>query len=962
MTPWPVHEDGDYSSYKPLLDSKVNSWCPAASNGARSFMYNDSGFYSLHADQALYATQDRGTVDKLVKVLDGSGSVGEYLRAHWGLVVLLVLMVLVSLLSCVHCCLARNPRQPSKLYAKMGCCKPSKRQSVSAFTKRQSWSWGLFTLLLLVPALLGFSIASVVYASNAMAGQVAATCDTWLTLDGQFFGSDGLLNNDSTDVVLDWKGTQSQYDELQHLGGELKPGEDNPLKQLIEGEFKKMEVGLIDSSIFYNDLLQNERAIVAEVTLLTEETSTAIAPKYPIQFSMRSLADSKINEYAWILSDTTSSGIDLMTDNIASLLGPSSKLLDLGYDVATTGLGAISDVGASIAHITGMLDLSLGIGNGVIFSLLAVGLLGQVLLLVVGILAVWLVVVMLKIRKNKLTADDDAGVTRRAFNLSRALTFTSLAALAVLAVVGSISLLIARVGSDACTIIEDDIIRDGRVELLGEDMLVSGETDMRGVLGTCLVSSGDGDVAATLGLRRKVEDVGVTIEKTKVLLEQQVKNVLDLESKRLMAQMIQVLFNDLSKATMALNNGGPVAEQMTSTTLPDYEYVFPAIFDQPLQLFCGVMGMGRSTANMGALCLSGLTFTARSEDKMVEYLDGFSPSRSICTKHLSKLGYQCPTTRRLQVDPSAEELSTTEVSTATESTTETPTGGSTAEIESTESTTETETTTTLKPTLLMLDETSVRADIEAIEIYDCSQLGEASCDAATKAKWIETANKLIDLQKFMYHNITFDDATSVLKPLACPKSGPCTFDDVHRFLAPRWQSMGKDLYDNYVLTKSQIDWFLNDLTIKMMDDLMVESRAALDHFNCQYLGTALSDTTAKGLCHTVLPSMNLYAVLVLWSVPLALIAAVLFWRVYHYWFDSFTFESFQDASMSLPIIANQSQAYSPRYAGSTESTSSDVSFDSTSEVSSDASFTSSSEDSITNAVYSPQYSETSSSS
>lgn len=919
-SPWYPVDGGNYSVWEQTFLQQIDKYCTDGFTFANGNRVKVNSLASS-ALRNLFTGNGRGALRNAIS----KQSLSSYLGHKPASIVLLAFGIVLFLFSiALACAIAERCRD---CWAKfVPSCRSKVRKPPSAY---EGFGYRMLAYKVIAfisfALLFGLGIASIFYASALNDGTNGTTCDFWLTSYGHFFGSDQLGLPEGT--VSQWEGTVKQWDRMTSMANAVNPkpdGEDGTkrcelcnkvekdysgpggLKETLEGSANKTFYSLNKIIAFLDVIRGGLTSFKSPTTKLAIDKWAVISPKdtrrsEKPQFAFLGAGSVLLRSFYTDLKEATDTGVKLFRDNIDKYLGRDSSLLSLGYKTAKNGISALDDVNYVLAKILVMWTEDVyPLAKGVVTTLVVLTILMGILGIFTGCFGFYL---MIKFQRdtqaNKAATPKMTKFLGAIYGIVIVFAGFSFLLFTILMFAGS-------TGSDACHFIDINVYEQGDWDAFPPKFLeetVTNHTSIPTVLDTCVKRSGDGDIAGSLGLRLLLDNlkqqVAVTADeltfKTEDTLmlnfrEQKTEALKQIASNSVEALHYYTGSIDLQKDTLA---GLGLSEALTKYLNDHLSRVFekptlsynPAL-SKPLPFLGMLEPLLTGDFNLDVIypLLSSLTApfqaVAPAESVLAEVKDILSeagaPQTGMCSTALTDNKFdKCTFVKGKTIDTSDPKAAAVD----------------------------------LVAVFKALDkkfgpEEAGQRIFTLLQRY--SELFWLGGYYSAANKWISSS-----YSSFVLTNFTeelpglFTDLVTPAKPIPSSITIQRVFDE----LAPKYKDpscepakcphiitlkTAKDylegetiptLQEAFELANDRVWDFVKNKTLQRFDDLLASADKGLEEFNCQYLGTALENGVATGLCGVIMPAIvSLGVIAFVFSLGSVLCAWVL-WRSYRYYRD-----------------------------------------------------------------------------
>lgn len=917
---WHPVEGGNYSVWEDAFLKQINKYCSDGFTFANGNRVKVNSLASS-ALKNLFTGNGRGALRNAIT----KQSLSSYLGHKPASIVLLVFGILAFLLSIALACAITE-----RCRACWGKAIPSCRSKVRAPPNAYE-GYGCRMLAYKVIAfisfalLFGLGIASIFYSAALNTGTNGTTCDFWLTTYGHFFGSQQLQLPANT--VSQWEGAVPQWNRMTRMANLVNPTPDGSggtercqLCNEVEYDYSgpgglKETLQSSADNTFYTlnkviamlDVVRNGLTSFKPATTSVKLAGLAtVTPKSPVdsgqqQFSFLGAGSVLMRSFYTDLAEATATGIKLFRQNIDTYLGRNSTLLNLGYKTAKNGISALDDVNYVLAKILVMWTEDVyPLAKGVVTTLVVLTILMGILGIFTGCFGFYL---MIKFQRDTRA---NRAATPKMTRCLGAIYSTVIVFAGFSFLLFTILMFAGSTGSDACHFVDINVYEEGDWDAFPPKFLeetVTNHTSIPTVLDTCVKRSGDGDIAGSLGLRLLLDNlkqqVAVTADelnfKTEDTLmlnfrEQKTKALKQIANNMMDALHFytgSVVLDDAGVASLGLSEG--LTKYLTahkSEVFNDPTLSFNPNLDKPLPflglmepLLTGSIGLSVLGPLMAGLAAPFQTVSSATDAlKEVSNIltDAGVPKTGMCSTALTSHGFdKCTFEEGKTIDTSNLAAGAAD----------------------------------LKVVLKALDakyppEEAGRRFFTLLQRY--SEFFWAGGYYSVSNRWISDSYSSYVLTNFIDELPgLFTDLVTPEAPVPKKVSIQRAFDE----LAPEYKDpscepskcphittlkITKDylngecvpaLQQAFELANYRVWDFVKNKTLARFDDLLDSADKGLEQFNCQYLGTALENGVATGLCGVVMPAIvSLGVVAFVFSLGSALCSWVL-WRSYRYYHD-----------------------------------------------------------------------------
>lgn len=552
---WYPRKDGNYSSWLPVFNEKIDQYCKTPGS-----FENGVSVFSNGASKSLFGRlYSQSGVDSLTRAIE-THSLPEYFGGKVGMICYLVISLIAFILSIVLACsLFKCFRD--KFLKCGGACNDRPRYHPRHFAVKLKAL--KITAICVFCIMFAVSVVSLFYAANLSYGTNSLACDFWSGMRGHYFGARDFQA--PAGVSTDWKGSNPQWvvmNQLKHIVNpkpegarplQFVPDDDKATATLPVCPLCQQIIHEFNGTGGFVEAVDNNRKTVMKQSIEGAFLDEAMAwfiksyqwPKLDskntvefkfsrveeMKFQYGSILPALLKKYAVDLDATTDRGIGLFEKHLDIYLGRDSMMLSASYETADNSVVSLGDVDSVMAKVIMMWDASVWPMIRVAFKIIIA------ITCVLGILAVFFSIAgttaFLKLSKDVHSSSIPSSkiITGLGVTYVILLIFSGFSFF-----MSSILLFAGSAGSDGCGFVDTVAFDEGNWKVFPASVwneTITGLTDIPTVLDTCVKRTGDGDVAASLGLRMSLDKLEQAVDTLQAKLLSTVNKELDLEFKNL---------------------------------------------------------------------------------------------------------------------------------------------------------------------------------------------------------------------------------------------------------------------------------------------------------------------------------------------------------------------------------------------------------------------------------------------
>lgn len=552
---WKPRSSGDYSPWRRLFNAQIKRFCK-----------DPNSFSNSRSISLPFPLSNQEGIGHFRNVLETQGIKG-YVFSKGNHVALLIIAVVICLMTIGSVITVKRS------------CRRKLRKLVNPYSKHHE-SGGhklrIFKYLSLLSFIfMGFFGGACVYYAVVLANALDATsCDFWQSVKGHYFGALDL--KESPKIAMDWKGTNKQLKEMKKLRTAVSPVEEEdpetkrqlkssevvgprscPVCEEIFKAFDSDENSLAQKLISQSNSIGKETmrnaylneaigyyirafpfldlSVENNITVKWEGGGVGAPSVTPIKMQFANFLPLMLSEHGPDWDGFVKQAIALIRADIDTHFGHNSEALSMSNDAVTNSIASINDVDYLVARMIGWWEKTLG-DKLKLFSQVA-----YITSWVLGGLAIafsvgGLVVLTMMWQKCRFSSIMTKGL---------GVAYVFLLVISGASILISASLfLVGTFGSDGCRFILPEVFIAGNWNILPQDLLrrsATNRTSIPALLETCIKQNGDGDVAASLGIKMLLSQLEQAFAVTGSALSDTIKEKLDFRGKGIRSRFLSEL-------------------------------------------------------------------------------------------------------------------------------------------------------------------------------------------------------------------------------------------------------------------------------------------------------------------------------------------------------------------------------------------------------------------------------------